>query len=102
MSNPYASLHPVALVPPEPKETPSRRPGAAEQIRAAAERIRKRRSRADQDPEPYYGLFEPVVGEAVAALLDSIATDMDTNPGIPSHDWPHGLTIAKLMNSGGI
>jgi hypothetical protein len=102
MSNPYADHFPVVLVPPEPKETPRRRPPAAEQIRTAAERIRKRRSRVDQEPEPYYGLFEPVVGEAIAELLDSIAADMDTNPGIPSHDWLHGLTIAKLMNSGDI
>lgn len=100
--DPHSGRVPVQFVTPEPQETPPRRLSAAEQIRAAAERIRRRRSRVDQDPDAYYVLFEPVVGEAVAALLDSIAADMDTNPGIPSHDWLHGLTIAKLMNAGDI
>lgn len=82
----------------EPRKAPKL--GAAQQIRVAATRIRLGVERVDARPEQYYALFEPVVGQAVAELLDAIAQDMDRNPGIPAPDWLHALTVAKLINSG--
>lgn len=75
---------------------------AAQQIRIAAERIRLWGARVDQHPDQYYALFEPVVGAAIAELLDIIAADMDKNEGMPTPEWLPALTAAKLMNAGDV
>lgn len=98
MINPHAGRHPVQFVNPEPQKRPKLT--VVEQIRAATGRIRELGADVDQQPDEYYALFEPVVGAAIAQLLDGIADDVERNAGMPSPEWLPALTIAKLINSG--
>ena len=61
----------------------------ANNIRAAAEFIRRQAVRETLDEEIIVGL---------ADLMDVIARDMDENPGLPSYGWLETLAVARLVD----
>jgi hypothetical protein len=45
----------------------------------------------------HIALWHPLVAEAAAELLDSVAQDMEDNDGAPGYGWDEATSLARLV-----